>query len=137
MRVLHLIDGTAGPGGRLDAAAIGCALLPQRPGGEHKAGGIGPAESGRRALRLGAPVRWTVAPPLRLLPLASRRVGQITLAADPDVVHCWGADALAVSRRCLPSTLPRTAVITGVAGSWTQRVAEWLGIGRASCRERG
>jgi hypothetical protein len=111
MRVLHLIDGLGGATTRLDLTSGACGLLAERTDGEHAACVVGTGAARRRASAMGAPVLWSVAPAAARASTAARGIRRVGEAWEPDVVHCWGAGVLSLSRLAFPVGTPTVAVI--------------------------
>jgi hypothetical protein len=117
MRILHLIDGrfrSADPlrDGDADAFFRDCRVLQAGAGHHQRVVVVGPRASVRRAETCGLRVHSALAPVLGR-PAAAWRSMQIACAAEgrPDVVHCWGADALRLATRVFGDSVPRVAVL--------------------------
>lgn len=117
MRILHLIDGrfrsvdTVRDGGA-DAFYRDCQVLQASAEGQQRVVVVGPRTSVRRAEACGLRVHSALAPVLGR-PAAAWRSLRMACAAEgrPDVVHCWGADALRLATRVFGDSVPRVAVL--------------------------
>lgn len=131
MRVIHLIDGTAGSD--LDSAMRGLRALNRAAAEPPACIVLGPASARRTIENAGARVIASAAPALGRPLLAWRWIRGALRSASPDVVHCWGADMLELSRLALPAAIARVGVVDALPDPMIASAADWLGSPLSSC----